>query len=354
MKKLFLNTIVVFSTLLLLPISSCDINPIDDDINYDFIDHFNEAEIFPSSSGHGTPNGKLAFVFSDWEVGGEQRDAIITLADGHLTYKLSGSRKSNTIYFGVGTNATVGDGVTGFIIVEYLGILDTVYKRYLNPVGNATDRHWFDQVVNISKYNGKNVNLIFAANRGPDQDDTADWFGWSTPVILDYGSNNPVDITNDYNYDFVEHFSEATLTPSTSGHGTPNGKMAFVFNNWEVGSEARTAIVTLAGCQLTFSLNANRKGNKLYFGVGMATTVGDGANGFILIESEGKKDTVFQRYLNPAGSPSDRFWFDEYVDLSVYDQKDIKLTFTTNLGPDNDDTGDWFGWSTPIISPSNK
>lgn len=353
MRTIFLNIFSISSLLILLLLSSCEINPIQEEQNYDFIDHFKETEIFPASSGHGTPTGKLAFVFKDWEVGGEQRSAIIILADGQLTYKLSRSRKSNTIYFGVGMGTTIGDGATGFVIVEYKGKRDTVYQRYLNPANNTSERRWFDEQVNISKYDGKDIKFTFATNPGPDRDYTADWFGWSTPVILNYGKITPIQIP-DYIYDFLKRFNEAKIDPNTSGHSTPTGKLAFVLKNWEIGGKTRDAIVTLAGCQLTYSLDSNRIGNKMYFGVGMGTTVGDGANGFIVIESDGKKDTIFQRYLNPAQNLSDRYWFDEFIDLTKYDRKNIKLTFTANLGPNNDDTGDWFGWGNPIISSSIK
>lgn len=71
----------------------CELNPIEENADYDFIDHFNEAKIFPTTSDYGTPNGKLAFVMKDWDIGGEKRSAIITLADGKVTYYLDRNRR---------------------------------------------------------------------------------------------------------------------------------------------------------------------------------------------------------------------------------------------------------------------
>lgn len=225
-----------------------------------------------------------------------------------------------------------------------------MFKRYLNPVENNQERRWFDVFINLSKYANKSIKLSLAANPGPNDNYDADWFGWSTPVIYNFGSfvGNP----NDENlaYDFIDNFNKANIFPADSGYGTPTGKIAFLMNGWNIGGEKRTAIITLANGQVKYSLDSTKRGNHMYFSVGMNATIGDGATGFIIVEKEGKKDTVFQRYLNPAMNQDERHWFNEYVNLSLYANQSIKLTFMANPGPRSDDTADWFGWGTPILT----
>jgi len=70
----------------------------------------------------------------------------------------------------------------------------------------------------------------------------------------------------------------------------------------------------------------------------------------ILIETEGRRDTVYRRLLNPATRPDQRRWFDEAVSLSLYRGKDIRVIFTATPGPAGDYSADWFAWGTPVLS----
>jgi len=83
------------------------------------------------------------------------------------------------LHFGLGMDPTVwspdkGDGV------EY----NVYVQRPDEPYKLSDDRHWLDQVVDLSAYGGQTVDVIFEALPGPAGDANFDWGGWSTPVLV--------------------------------------------------------------------------------------------------------------------------------------------------------------------------
>ena len=96
------------------------------------------------------------------------------------------------LHFGLGMDPTVwspdkGDGVEYNVYVQRPDEpykLYRVFQRYVNPKSNPDDRHWLDQVVDLSAYGGQTVDVIFEALPGPAGDANFDWGGWSTPVLV--------------------------------------------------------------------------------------------------------------------------------------------------------------------------
>lgn len=173
--------------ILIIPIScwllSCELDT-SYDLGYNFFNSFNFGKIVPDISDAGTPTGKMALVLKNWEIGGERRDAIITVATSQITFDLPADREGHKLYFGVGARFLIGDGVEGWIIVETeSGSKTIVYKRYINPIANESERRWFDESVDLYQYNGKAVKITFAAGPGPAGEGSADWFAWSAPVL---------------------------------------------------------------------------------------------------------------------------------------------------------------------------
>jgi hypothetical protein len=255
------------------------------------------------------------------DVEGIRRPAIVIFAPGQITFENIRIGESPDLAFGVSKLYSIGDGALGFIVIQDGTRRDTVYRRYLNPRDDSSHLRWFDEQISLKQYTGRFVNITFAADAGPQQDNTGDFYAWSVPQLLYMGFED-----------------------------TPTKRGAFVVLDWEIGGERRDALITLAGTSLTYTLPASRLGEILFFGAGKSYLSGDGAVGMILVEVEGRRDTLFQRYLNPANRPEDRAWFDTQVSLTTYRGREIKIIFEAHPGPARDYNADWFAWSRPRLT----
>ncbi len=146
-------------------------------------------------------------------------------------------------------------------------------------------------------------------------------------------------------YDFMHRFKEAEIHPS-DWH---------VYLHFGLGLEPgpRDAIVTRAVAEKSYAsyvISAERNGDRLYFGYGMAWGRG---TGMIIVEPVARfninvqKDTVFIRSLAPMDRPdTDARWFEnEVVDLSDYRGMDIKITFLAEAVS----RADWWAWIAPVL-----
>lgn len=150
-------------------------------------------------------------------------------------------------------------------------------------------------------------------------------------------------------FDFIENFASGSIWPAQES-STPTGKPALLIEEFSVGGEKRHALITLASAKIVFEVPEVTKDSRLTFGVGMNTTLGDGAEGIISVEAGNVSEVIYQRSLDPITRAEDRKWFDESVDFSRYAGKAIKVTFETKPGSKGDAVGDWVAWSTPFLS----
>jgi hypothetical protein len=122
-------------------------------------------------------------ILKDFEVGGEKRQVMITLASAKIVFDVPQVGKGARLTFGAGMNTTVGDGAEGVITVEADGTAEVVYRKFLDPVDNTADKRWFDESVDLAKYADKHIKISFETKPGPKGDATGDWFAWSKPEI---------------------------------------------------------------------------------------------------------------------------------------------------------------------------
>lgn len=289
--------------------------------SFDFLINFDRGKIFPTTTSAITPNGKPVYTAATIEVAGVTRKGFVIFAPAQITFENIRIQESPRLSFGVNKLFAVGDGALGVIIIQEGIRRDTVFRRYLNPRDSLSHRRWFDEDISLQPYVGKLVSITFAADVGPQRNDVGDFFAWSEPRLEFTGTED-----------------------------TPNKRGAFVARNWKIGGEERDAVITLAGSSLSYILPGSRTGEILSFGTGMQFLVGDGAEGLLLVEVGSRRDTLFRRYLNPAGRPQDRKWFDAVVDLSTYRGREIKIIFEAHPGPANNFIADWFAWSRPKLS----
>jgi len=165
---------------------------IEQPISYDFITKLPEAQGFDVG---GTLVRKDEMVIS-----GEYRDILFEHPFSQAIYRLTVPEKA-ALYFGLGMDPSVwssdkGDGVQYNLYVrkpEDPSRLYRVFHSYIDPKNKTADQHWFDCAVDLSKYSGQSVDLIFEATAGPDNDSRYDWGGWSMPVLV----SNAIITSND-------------------------------------------------------------------------------------------------------------------------------------------------------------
>ena len=290
-------------------------------VAFRFFENFNQGRITPPTTTDITPNGKPVFPVKEAGIGGVKASAIVMIAPAEISFENIRVEYGAWLEFSAGQMYAAGDGTVASLIVESDGKRDTLYRREFHTAETEADRHWFHGSVLLSAYEGKTVSVIFAAGTGKQGNNFGDFVAWQSPLLM-----------------------------QSRPEGTPTGLGAFVAKDWEIGGVRRDAVVTLAGSSATFDLPGSREGEVLYFGAGMKFLLGDGALGIIVCEVEGRRDTVYRRFLSPRTRPDHRHWFDEAVHLSQYRGKDIKLTFSTSPGPADEASADWFAWSTPMLS----
>jgi hypothetical protein len=124
-------------------------------------------------------------------INGDTREIIFEHPTSEIIYSITIPQQSY-INFGLGMDPDVwsadnSDGVEYNIYLishDQPNILNRVFHRYLDPANNQNDRKWIDQVVDLSKYGGQTVDIIFESLPGPNGNANFDWGGWSTPVIV--------------------------------------------------------------------------------------------------------------------------------------------------------------------------
>ncbi|MBS1954383.1 MAG: YfhO family protein [Cyanobacteria bacterium SZAS-4] len=74
---------------------------------------------------------------------------------------------------------TDGDGMIFSIHALSDKTDDKVFTKNVEPKRNDADRHWVPESVNLSKYAGKQIKLVFKVDPGVKQNTSGDWGGWA-------------------------------------------------------------------------------------------------------------------------------------------------------------------------------
>jgi hypothetical protein len=156
-----------------------------DPTSYSLFDEFNHGEIsfINERSRLGevppdTPNGRpvfLAPVVRD----GQLRHCVITIADGRIRFRVPQLTANSKLVFGIAKKFEMGNGAEGRIYFESGDDRELIFSKFLDPSSNPKDRKWFDETIDLSKFQGKSGLLAFECYPGPNADAIADWFGWS-------------------------------------------------------------------------------------------------------------------------------------------------------------------------------
>jgi len=80
-----------------------------------------------------------------------------------------------------------GDGTDFQVSVVDLELADAgdpVFVRYINPKHNPSDRRWRNFIVDLSRWEGRTIDLALITLAGPSGDWAFDWGGWADPQIV--------------------------------------------------------------------------------------------------------------------------------------------------------------------------
>ncbi len=122
---------------------------------------------------------KTSFVIS-----GESREVLLQHPDSTVTFHQVPLHKGAQLRFGIGINEPAwkepGDGVEyEIVITDDSGTEHPVYSRLLDPKQNPDDRGWFDETLDLQRFQGKEVSLTLRTTCGAQRNCEYDWAGWS-------------------------------------------------------------------------------------------------------------------------------------------------------------------------------
>jgi hypothetical protein len=92
-----------------------------------------------------------------------------------------------------GSQPACGDGVEFRLEArDSSGGIAPLYDRYINPKHNPAERRWIEESVDLSRYLGQNIELLFTTTPGPAGDTCMDWAGWGDPHFSGDAAAAPV------------------------------------------------------------------------------------------------------------------------------------------------------------------
>jgi hypothetical protein len=152
-------------------------------ISYDFLAELSNADLGDA--------GKESVRQDVLDLDYEPRPILFHHPPHQVTYRVDVPERA-ALHFGVGMDSAAwstggGDGVEYNVYVRDPARpfeLRQVFHRHVYPQVNPDDRHWLDQVVDMSAYGGRSVDVVFETLPGPAGDSNADWGGWSMPVLI--------------------------------------------------------------------------------------------------------------------------------------------------------------------------
>ena len=125
---------------------------------------------------------------SIFAINSSTRVVLFQHPQSKITYKLT-IPENSSLTFGIALNPEVwsadkGDGVIFEILIKDGKEERKLFSKYIDPKNKIEDRKWHNEVVDLSKYGGKEVNLSFVTTPGPNNNTNFDWAGWGDPELI--------------------------------------------------------------------------------------------------------------------------------------------------------------------------
>ena len=151
---------------------------------YDFVAHLAEAVLEPSDAN---------IIHGDYfTINSERKRVLYMHPDAHLKYlvDLTGFKNPSalSLIFDLGMSpeswTKEGDGVTFAIYIVSGQGNQRIFSAYIDPKHNQIDRRWYPYAIDLRKYAGQKLTLLFETSAGPAGDYRYDWAGWGEPRLL--------------------------------------------------------------------------------------------------------------------------------------------------------------------------
>lgn len=173
---------------------------------YDFIEHLPESKIKLYKGSDFIRESSVSV--EPFTIGEDGRPVIFSRGAAEVRYKLT-IPPSAVLDFGIGLKPiswkekkyyAFGDfmvkhsplrylysktnGVQFDIFLEADGKKEHIFSKFLDPVGDPSERKWFDYKIDLSAWAGKETEIIFKTSSAPESNGYYDWAGWSSPRFV--------------------------------------------------------------------------------------------------------------------------------------------------------------------------
>jgi hypothetical protein len=129
------------------------------------------------------PDKTEVLLSSSLDIDGTTKVTILAHPPQEFRIKLTVPETSPILDFSVGLHPEVfhsdrGDGVDFQVDLLENGNRFNLFSKYVDPKNNPCDRKWFDAIIDLDHWGGKEVVLSFSTSSGPVGDSSWDWAYW--------------------------------------------------------------------------------------------------------------------------------------------------------------------------------
>ena len=142
---------------------------------------------FPMAQKQPTGAGPDVFAVRDERIAGETRRSIYARPPTRITWRVT-LPNDGWLRTSLGVDAQAwdkeGDGVLFFIGISDAGHYETLLEQRVDPHGSRADRRWIPVLLDLSRFGGHQVQIMFNTRTSVKGDDSRNDFAyWGAPAI---------------------------------------------------------------------------------------------------------------------------------------------------------------------------
>lgn len=142
--------------------------------------------IVEQNAGKLLPRGESQIRLTAFTINGDTKTVLFQHPPyERLPFPVEISSATQELSFSVAMDPSVsnstacGDGVEFRLeLRDSHGSIATLFDQYIDPKHNIEERRWIPVRVDLNKYRGQKVELLFSTFPGPRNDNCGDWCGW--------------------------------------------------------------------------------------------------------------------------------------------------------------------------------
>ncbi len=145
------------------------------------------VQLFPVAEKRPTGAGADVFAVRDERIAGDTRRSIYARPPTRITWRVT-LPNDGWLRTSLGVDEQAwdkeGDGVLFFIGISDAGRYETLLEQHVDPHASRADRRWVPVLLDLSRYSGHQVELIFNTRTSVKGDDGRNDFAyWGAPGI---------------------------------------------------------------------------------------------------------------------------------------------------------------------------